>query len=235
MAADYAHTFCRVTISGTCFNGAEHWSTGFQSGFEAADVPSVDVGAAEAVSNAWETFFENSAHHIPTIYRTTQVKVALIGLTGVTDEANIDYYFPSAAITGGSPDGPMPPQITLAATMTSNNQRGLASKGRMYLPGYARSVDGQTGRIPSGDVNTLNTGFKLFLDTVNDAALLPGFVIIASKGHKTQALDTNNQPVYVDGVNALVTGCRIGDVFDTQRRRRNELGETYNTKVLEVA
>lgn len=235
MAADYQYKFARVTITGDCYGGAEHWQTGFQLGNNAGDVESVDPLAAGAVAAAWEVFFENSIHHIPTTYRTTEVKVSLINTNGTTDMGQISYHTLSPVITGGSPDNPLPPQVALAVTMTSQLQRGLASKGRMYLPGYAHTVDGATGKIPPARAQEVANGMKLFFDTVNDSVLVPGTVVLASKGHKTTALDTNNQPVYVDGITTTVTGCRVGNVFDTQRRRRNELGEVYSTAVLEIA
>jgi hypothetical protein len=199
MAADYSYRFFRVTFSGTCFNGAEDWSTGLQIGEEGGDQATTPVGMAEQIATKWETFFENSAHHIASTYKSVLVKVALINTNGTTDEDNIDYYNFPGTVQGGSSDPPMPPQITLAATMTSDFQRGLAAKGRMYLPGIAHSVEATTGRLPSS---------------------------------MTETLDANGHPVYVDGRNAEVTGCRIGSVYDTQRRRRNHLGEAYNTKVL---
>lgn len=235
MAADYAFKFARCTISGECFNGAEQWSTGFQMGFAESDVASIDPGAAGALAAAWEVFFENSIHHIPDEYKTLQTKVALINTNGTTDTGQISYHSLSPVVSGGSPDNPMPPQISLALTMTSQLQRGLASKGRMYLPGYAHTVEAATGRIPTARAQEVANGMKLFFDTINDDVLLPGVVVLASKGHKTAALDTNNQPVYVDGITTTVTGCRVGNVFDTQRRRRNDLTETYSTAVLDIA
>jgi hypothetical protein len=123
----------------------------------------------------------------------------------------------------------LPPQITLAATLTSDNQRGLAAKGRMYLPGINTAVQTTDGHLISSYVATLTNNFKIFLDAVNDAAGTSGSLILASKGHKV----ANSDPVdYIAGKSAWVTGCRIGNVYDTQRRRRNGLTETYEARVL---
>jgi hypothetical protein len=235
MAADYAYAFARCTITGDCFGGTERWSTGFQVGFEESAVASIDPGAAGALAAAWEVFFENSVHHIPDEYRTLETKVALINTNGTTNLDEISWHTLSPIVVGGSPDNPMPAQITVAATMTSQLQRGIGSKGRMFLPGYAHTVEAATGKIPTARTAELATGMKLFFDTINDNVLLPGIVIIASKGHKTAALDENGQPVYVDGINRTVTGVRVGNVYDTQRRRRNELTEQYSTAVLDIA
>ena len=232
MAADYSHKFARVTFSGSVFNGAEEWSTGFQIGWEDADYEALVPGIAEEIATKWETFFENGAHQISNAWRCNETKVALINTNGTTDTDNVDYFNFPGGIFGAQGGTPWVPQITLAATLTSDFQRGLAAKGRMYLPGVNSGIDAATGKLGATFTNTLNTGFKTFLDAVNADMDIPGQVIIASKGHKTQQLDANGHPVYENGRNAFVTGCRIGDVYDTQRRRRNGLAETYNTKVL---
>lgn len=232
MAADYAYKFARIVISGDCFSGAEHWATGLQMGNQDADVTSIDPLAAEKVADAWKVFWINSTYHFSNSFRTLQTKVSLINTNGTTDTGQISYHTLSPVSVGGSPDNPMPAQITLAATMTSQLQRGLASKGRMYLPGFAHTVEAATGKIPSARTAEVATGFKTFLDTLAASVYLPERVVLASKGHKTATLDANGQPVYVDGVQQTVTGCRIGNVFDTQRRRRNELTEQYSTAVL---
>jgi hypothetical protein len=232
MTAAYAHKFARVTISGTCLGGAEEWSTGFQMGSPTVDISDVQAPGAENIGLAWETFFETAANGFSSSYKTTQVKVAAINTNGTTDTEMIDYYTYATPITGGGTTAVLPPQITLAATLTSDNQRGLAAKGRMYLPGLNIAVQNTNGQLISSYVVTLATNFKTFLDAVNVAAGTSGKLILASKGHKQTTLDENGQPQYLAGKSAWVTGCRIGSVYDTQRRRRNGLVEAYEARVL---
>lgn len=232
MTADYAFKFVRVTFSGTVFNGAEEWSTGLQLGYEDANIDVITPGLAQELSVPWESFFENPAHAISNSWRCNEVKCAIINTNGKTDLDNIDYFNYPGGIFGGQGGTPFPPQITLAATLTSEFQRGLAAKGRMYLPGVISGIDAGTGKLGNAFTNTLNTGFKAFLDAINADSDIPGSVILASKGHKTTALDPDGHPIYENGRASFVTGCRIGNVYDTQRRRRNNLVETYDTKVL---
>jgi hypothetical protein len=233
MTAAYSHKFIRVTFSGTMFSGAEDWSTGLQLGWEDADIELVAPGIAEQLAGYWITFFQHGSVGVSNQYRATEVKCALILPNGKTDVENIDYYNISGGAAGGYTSAPLPPQITLAATMTTELQRGLASKGRMYLPGISWTVNSGTGRLDSSTTNAIGTQFKTLLDAYNADPDIPGSVIVASKGHKTTALDSDNHPVYENGRNSFVTGLRIGDVYDTQRRRRNNLAEQYNTKVLQ--
>jgi len=233
MTAAYAHKFARVTISGTCFSGTEEWSTGFQMGSPTADIVGVNAPGAQNIAAAWSTFFQSATSYISNSYKTTQVKVAMINSDGKTNLDEIDYYLYPSAISGGGGSATNPPQIALACTLTSDRQRGLASKGRMYLPGVSLGVNNADGKITGSFVLSIATNMKTFLDAVNTATGTSGKVILASKGRKQQnSLDTNGQPIYIGGESAWVTGLRIGDVYDTQRRRRNSLTETYQSKVL---
>lgn len=232
MAKAYAHKFVRVTISGYMFGGAEEWSTNFQMGSPTADMTATGAPGPESIATAWATLFTTGANGFSNSYYTTQVKSALINTNGTTDTGEVEYYTYPTAIYGGKTGAGFPPQITLAATLTSDTSRGLASKGRMYLPGISEPLDMATGKLSNTYTNTLNTAFKTFLDAVNVGSGVSGKVVLASAGHKTTDVDENGQPEYLAGVTRWVTGCRIGNVYDTQRRRRNGLQETYNTKVL---
>jgi hypothetical protein len=58
---------------------------------------------------------------------------------------------------------------------------------------------------------------------------LPGRPILASKGHR---IVNSDPPAWANPVNATVTGIRLGDVYDTQRRRRNSIPESFIPRVL---
>jgi hypothetical protein len=219
----------RVTISGTCFNGGEEWTTGFYLGSTDADAPD-PAGTAALVGTAWETFWNGAGSTMfPSIYLTREVKVAHILETGFTDLDQIDYHTYGTPIAGGGANR-YPPQIAMAATLTSNIQRGLASKGRMFLPPITFAIDGDTGKQTSGSMTAIANVFKAFLDDVNDAVTGQS-IILASHGHaiKSGGVITG----YSGAVNALVSGCRVGDVMDTQRRRRDSLQEIYTSRTLE--
>lgn len=233
MAKAYAHKFVRVTISGTMHNAAEQWSTGFQMGSPTVDMTDAAAPGAQSIANAWSAFWTASANKFSYQYFSKQVKCALINTDGSTDLDSIDYYDYPAPVAGGySTAGPLPPQITLAATLTSDRQRGLASKGRMYLPGISEPVEAATGKIATTFQSTLATNFKAFLDSVNTAAGTSGKLVLASAGHKGAPPAPGEQPLYAGGVTAWVTGCRVGNVYDTQRRRRNNFAENYQSRVL---
>jgi hypothetical protein len=201
-------------------------------GTPSSDVTDITGASAEAIATRWSTFFTQFNNSFSNKYKTTVVKVALIRADGTTDTGHISYYTYPTPLQGGGSTQALPPQITLAATMTSQIQRGLAAKGRMYLPGLNAGINGDNGRIDGGFIGTLATAFKGFLDGVNTDQTGGVKVMLASKGHLVKPWTPGTPKTYTGGVSALVTGCRIGDVYDTQRRRRDGLAETYTARVL---
>lgn len=229
--AAYPHKVNKVTISGTCYGASEIWSTGFYLGTVTADAPDPGTVAAAAVNTAWNTFFTTSTSKISNAYITTQVKVAQLLTDGSVDLDKVDILTVPTPYAGGGGTIAQIPQVTLAATMTSDNQRGLASKGRMYLPGINSGISLTTAKISSTDVNGIATNLKTFMDAINASTDAPGNVMLASKGHLVKAT-TTTPAFYALGKFANVTGLRVGDVYDTQRRRRDAFTETYTAKVL---
>jgi hypothetical protein len=227
----YAHAVNRVTISGTCFGGAEEWSTGFWMGSETADAGDPN-GAAEDIAGYWRTYFELAANSVSSGYITTEVKVAQHKAdTEKTDLTKVDFYTVSPLMDGGGTATVLPAQITLAMTLTSEIQRGTASKGRMYLPGINAGLANATGKLLSSQTDTFRTNLKTMFDAINADADVPDRVILVSRGTKLTTFP-GGDITYINPKNANVTGLRVGDVYDTQRRRRNSLVEAYSTAVL---
>lgn len=228
----FAHKVNKVSISGTSFQGAEIWSTGFFLGDETQDAPPVLVTSPEAVFDLWKTFFIHAQSEISWSYTTTQVKIAKIGTDGKTIEDEVFYHNPSAAPSGGKASNGWPAQISLVATLQSSIVRGLASKGRMFIPGVQTNMTAG-GKADPTQLNLVATNFSTFLSGLNTDPDVPGKLINASFGHRIlMGENAEGKPIYnyTAGVNKLIDWVKVGDVYDTQRRRRNSLTETYNTK-----
>jgi hypothetical protein len=219
----YAHTVTRVTLSGTMFGGAEEWSTGFFLGQEGSDSTAPTQAAADQIRDAWATFFNNALSWVSNHYSFTQVKMAQIDASGHTIDASVIYSYPATTVVGGATSGHHPPQCSLVCTLLSDRPRGKASKGRMYLPGFAGTING-SGKVDWDQVGSISTNLKTFFDSFADDADVPDQLILAAKGTGIDAA-LNAQNDYVETI-------RVGDVVDTQRRRRNGLNETYVSKVL---
>jgi hypothetical protein len=214
----FAHKVNRVTIMGTCFGGQEIWTTGFWLGQEGADAADVTPPQANAVATLWQTFFTHADSGVNNNYKTTQIKIAQHAADGLTNEDNVEYYVYGTAITGGYSANPMPPQTALVATLQSSNVRGIASKGRMYLPGICHPLDG-TGKLTSYTNGLVADHINTFLSGINTDSTIPDFLVNASHGSKAT--------LYTNPANKRVEHVRVGNVYDTQRRRRNAFVETY--------
>lgn len=217
----YAYSVTRVTISGLSFGGAEEWSTGFFVGYAGAGASNPTQTAVDNIATRWATYFNAANAEIANDFTTTQVKMAQLNTDGTTMPNNVVYHTYTTPPAGGNISIQYPPQITLACTLTTANVRGLAAKGRMFLPGVAHSV-GTTGKVSSTTIGLHATLLQTFFNGVNTDLGVAGDIILASFGSTT--------PTVQAGVNATVTGMKLGDVFDTQRRRRNQLVETYTAR-----
>lgn len=216
---DSAQKVVHVTLSGQMFSSAEEWQTGFYMGSAEADAPVPTQQFADAVRDAWTTFFTLGNNGVSETYSFTGVKCARLAKDGRYDGTAVAESFPAAAVLGGSAGNPMPAQIALVATLVAGSGKGLAGKGRMYLPGIKQTVQ-TDGHLYQPFCETLATNLAAFFNTINGSFDAPGEVINVSRGHKAQlGLGARNVPV---------NGVRVGNVYDTQRRRRNALAETYS-------
>lgn len=222
--ANYAHNNVRVTLSGTMFGGAEEWSTGFFLGEEGADAPDPTQQTAEDILTAWRTFFEAPTSYFSSAYLTTQCKVAKWDDNGKTIDSTVFYAYPATELNGAVAAIILPPQCSLVLTLLSDRPRGKASKGRMYLPGLAAQPQLATGKLSAANAGTIADNAKTFFDALAGDADIPGELILAAKSSGVM----NVNPAQNDYVETI----RVGDVVDTQRRRRNGLNETYVSRVL---
>lgn len=221
----FAHRVNRVVIQGNFASGAEIWTTGFHMGQTGSDAALPTQQLADDIKTAWATFFTTPGVGINSMWKCDQVKISSFGTDGKASPADT-VYSPFSTNTQGGATSFFPPQISLAATLMGPDPRGVGAKGRMYLPGVSAAIDG-TGHLPFGAVTPILTALKTFLQAVNNSTASPDWIINASHG----SLNKDGTPK-IGGfapVNKLVGSIRIGNVYDTQRRRRNALVETYQT------
>lgn len=221
----FANAHVKVTMFGTSCDGAEEWSTGFRMGQEDAGSGNFGIGAGfpAALLPLWQTFFTTNANGIHPSWKTVGIKCALILPDGKTDLANVVTAAYATPIAGGGSGQAFPPQIALVAQLAAASPVGLASKGRMYLPGIVKPI-ASNGQISTADALLVANALRTFLDGAESAANSPGYVINASKGRPGVP--------FTAPVNRRVTSVRVGTVYDTQRRRRNGLTESYQSAAL---
>jgi hypothetical protein len=122
---------------------------------------------------------------------------------------------------GAGPGYPSPQQ-SIVASLLGANPAAPGSRGRMYLP-YTGPNSSSSGspRIPAGLTPSMATGVAAFIKDVNAAVDVAGSnpqrVAIVSQQPASASPYTTKQVVSV----------RVGDIVDTQRRRRNKMVENY--------
>lgn len=219
----YLQPFTSVTMNGTTAGGNEIWSAGFHLDSEDAPVTGAEwvdlideVGFA--IAELLGTMYESANLQTPADTFMTSVKFANIGIDGKYLQEAVE--FPLSA--QGSLNSGYAPQVALVTTLQSSKFKDPGKYNRFYLP-IAMGGVGGTWRLAGGNQTA-------YLDTVADT-------MDAINAELTAA--TTNNTVRVSVVSSSGTGfsspaiaLRLGQILDTQRRRRNKLPEAYATQGL---
>lgn len=111
----------------------------------------------------------------------------------------------------------VPPQVALVVTLGTGVSRGLASRGRIFIPSPMAAMNTATGTLDTAMAVTHAGLAKTLIDNLN--AVAPGArVIIASDVR--------------EGAQQNVTTVEVGRVLDTMRSRRAQLGEARSSAAL---
>lgn len=114
-----------------------------------------------------------------------------------------------------------PPQVAVVASLRSGS--ALASgRGRIYWPATGVPMESSTLRLSNTTATSIANGFVTYL----------GAICAAAKAQLAPVSLVNFFPaIYSPTKRTLtaVSSIRVGDVLDTQRRRRDALPETYQT------
>lgn len=226
MALNYQYpgTFLKLVWGGPLY-AAEQWSCSLNmvpNSGEPSPAWNVDQVPA-AVRTAIETF-----HTTPSLIcaaaKLSFIKANVIGADGryvnQTDSNTYEYATPLA----GGATGATPPQIALAVSIVTAAQRGLASKGRFYLPVPSLAMDTVSGRLSESNALTAANAAATLANALNQWAVSAGHGIrvgVASGGPVRNGIVTG------PGAFRVATGFRVGTVLDTQRRRRADIPEVY--------
>lgn len=125
-----------------------------------------------------------------------------------TAETNVEFFDGLTLPAGGSPGAP---QLSLVVSTRTAALRGLASKGRFYPPtgGMLFNVSGFEATGFAASSATSAAQLITDLNGANEGSC----VVFSQRGLITRE----------------ITGVRVGNVVDTQRRRRKGLVETYTS------
>jgi len=208
----------KLVIGGTIGGGIEEWSTGVHFTPPTGDVDSPTLSAwANQVKQDFA--FVGSYFNIKNLF-STGVAITTVSAYHYPETGPADFVGTSSASAApGTGAAVLPPQIAVVATLRTA-LAGRRNRGRMYLP----AMGGEFGI--SGGQSYRFTGAGDVADEVAEWLLA-----MAAAWPGPEAI----QPVVYSAVGQTLTPVSevsVGDVFDTQRRRRDELVENYSTAVL---
>lgn len=223
MTSPYAYRVTRVTFAGTYGGGVEEWNTGLFMGKVNGDATLPTQALADAIKGYWATAVANLS--MSSQYEATYVKLSSMGTDGKSSPADT-IYATMPANTKGTSSGWLAPQLSVVASLNSSTVRGVGSKGRMYLPGVSFGV-GLDGHFTTANALAVANTIGTLIHNINADTTVDDVVILASHGSLNP--DGTSKIGGYGPVNRAVTGVKVGNVYDTQRRRRNQLVEVYSS------
>lgn len=216
----YDRMFTRLTWGGRIGQLTEHdiWSCGVNIALTGStDGPGLPTAGElqTLLDGALSTFHASTALQLSAGAVLLWAKAASIDPDGEYTAAPVTAE--TTGVLGASTSGTDGPQSSLVVTLYSGSTFGLANYGRFYLPWCMLPVARTDGRISPTDVNGAAGVAETFLNALNawaGVSLSPTARLhnLSSKG---------------SGASKLVVRYRVGDVKDTQRRRRNRIDEHY--------
>jgi len=173
-----------------------------------------DAFLADLVTPMHDWFANNGMQKFPTSATLDWLKAAQIGANGKYSDTfnHVHDYSTPVAGTGAAA---VPDILTLAiswVTGTAVRRGSYASHGRIYPPLYTVAPASDGSIRSSSAANTLLLGSDL-LAKIN--AVTQNCIPVVASGH--------------GGELRPITGVRVGDVMDVQRKRKDAVKETYVT------
>lgn len=203
----------RQTVNGG-LPGGERWSCSVSFGIGSGAGPNQEdlTDFNSGALTYWQAWFSSTDRRGGTGTSLTQITTRLIDTTGTT----ILQAQQGASTPGGNISVSVPNQCAVVISLITATP-GARGRGRFYAPCLALTM-GTTGRIQTSEVTSIASVTATLLNGLNTSAgiNLPssGAALCVASGVGT-------------GANPRVVAFRVGDVVDTQRRRRDALAETY--------
>lgn len=209
-----------VAFGGTAW-GNEEWQCGIR--MAGGPVQGWDVNdALDDVAADVEKFVTSSGARFPQGYYLNYCKLNRIGPDGLYVDKGNSYTHVYAPAIQGTTAPKQPPQIALVVTTLTDANIGPAHAGRFYWIGCAFTA-------------TISIGTSYNIGTADQTALANAAATLMQDLGDWPGLDvTGLAPAVVskrgEGTWRYITGVRVDDVLDTQRRRAKTLPRTFVDK-----
>lgn len=224
----YNEPFIKLTFGGQLAQGQDEWNCGINLSISNdAILPITGTDALEAfegygdainddVVNDFTNYIEHADMDIPTGATLDYVKIALIGEDG--------FYMTEPRIweiidVTGSGIGGYVPQVSLVMTLQSDKFRDPGKYSRFYLP--TNTPSGTAAYRPTKTLAKANVTAALLYTLDKE-------VVTLARTQRVRPAAVTSSDKF-DGNYRPIRFVKVGNVYDTQRRRRNKIGETYAT------
>lgn len=216
----YMHEFVSLTFGGTTAAEEDIWTCGIKlDGAPMASDPHSTydqvVAKIAALGGLLEDFVSDQYTFMPKGVKLKWCKLALIGTDGKYVKAPAEIQLNAEGFYADN----YVPQATFVNTLVSGEWKDPGKYNRFYLPGFIPGGGGAFRLNPTDAqhyadaLSVLVTALNAELEDINPSAPVRVNVL-------TNSGTGNSNPV---------EQVRIGNVIDTQRRRRNKIVETYYT------
>lgn len=190
-----------------------------QQGWTGDDSGAVNVTDADQddLAEAMWAFLNAMYPYVPNSFTVESIRLYALSDTGRTVTAPC-IYVPTSTLTGGSTNNLAPQLATVVSTGSAT--LGRKGRGRWYMGPHAASILEAHGLLSSTYITALSTGAQTFLNALrkNGSGLATAyFPITYHRGTTT---------------GSVINSIRVGDMADTQRRRRAQRKENYTTLAL---
>jgi hypothetical protein len=213
--------------------GGETWSCSMRLAQQAI-VPGIGPGVPDegyidswlhgSMKDAVSTYHTAPDTHLNPNAKLSFVKLNAIAVDGTyQQDVTHEHVFADLA-GGGDPMNTIVNQSSIAVSLTTGFSRGPAHRGRYYLPMPSVQVLAD-GTVNPAFITPMLASTKTFLEAIAD---VPGVDIVTSPTPTVMSRKLG-APAH-----RKITGCAIGKVVDTQRRRRRSLAENYANQALDL-
>lgn len=197
-------------------------------GLAAADNDDVLEAMARTFMNFWSGDGRNG---IPGGALVDSFKWNRIGTDGrYVDSGNTRWFTPNAGARGTTSTR-YPTQVACATTWTTDFVRGRASKGRTFWPTALPVNDDSRYRINTATQERMGAWARNLIVALNNTTETGTVVTVPDTGQQVPVVSSNLQAAVMSdigtGRSSLITGIRVGDRLDIQRRRGNRVNEVY--------
>ena len=180
----------------------------------------VNAGSAVQIDLAEDlrSFLAVAATRMSNGFRWTHIKIAPVLASGKYGAPSSIYQFTTPLVGSGTGNA-MPPEVAIATSFRAP-VLGRRGRGRMYLPALsadALDASGTVGPVWRNGLSTAAKNLVLALDNWPGIDELAGTLVVMSAGSSTAVIPTQ---------------ARVGNHADVQRRRKDDVPETYTAVAL---